>query len=223
MTWSQSYGSDDSSSQASLYSSTAFPELQQLPIRAKASIWKFLQERISEFESRDEEVPFKIRSLADATRVVDEEEEDDEEGGIEPESEGGPYGTILHTACAIGNDWLVQLQIKAGVDVTAVDSHSWTPLMVASAQGHSDCTKLLSDYMENIAANPIPQPLPPTGLVNPHPTSVRSEANSLTATPGEWRAFSLQRRVQVRSNHPIPPESASFYYEMTVLDSGPLG
>ena len=163
MTWAQGFGSDDSSSQASLFSSNAFPELQQLPIKAKASIWKFLQERISEFESRDEEVPFKIWSLADATRVVDEEEEDDEEGGTEPESEREPYGTILHTACAIGNHWLVQLQIKAGVDVTAVDSHSWTALMVASAQGHSDCTKLLSDYMESIAANPIPQPLPPHG------------------------------------------------------------
>ena len=35
-----------------------------------------------------------------------------------------PETTVLHTACAIGNHWLIQLQIKAGVDITAMDSHS---------------------------------------------------------------------------------------------------
>ena len=163
-------------------------------------------------------------SLADATREVDEYEEDEEEEDAETESEGGPYGTILHTACAIGNDWLVQLQIKAGVDVTAVDSHSWTALMVALAQGHSTCAKLLSEYMGNIAASPLPRPFSPSGLVKAESsTFVRIEADTLTATPGSWRAAWLQRRIQVRSNHPIPPDSPSFYYEMTVLNNGPLG
>ena len=223
-TWPQSFGIDDASSQKSESSSIAFPELQQLPKEAKSSIWYFLQERILSFESRDEEVPFKIRSLADATRKVDEEDEYEEEGDAETESEGGPYGTILHTACAIGTNWLVELQIKAGVDVTAVDSHSWTALMVAKAQGHSTCAKSLSEYMETIAANPITQPLSPSGLVQADSsTSIRIGDDNLTATPGSWRVNWLQRRVQIRSNHPIPPDSSSFYYEMTILNSGPLG
>lgn len=201
-----------------------FPELQQLPKQAKLSISHFLQERISSLASRHEEVPFKMWSLADATREVDDEQEDEEEGDAETEDEGGPYGTILHTACAIGNLWLVQLQIKAEVDVTAVDSHSWTALMVALAQGHSNCAKFLSDYMETIAANPNTRPLPPSALVKTDSsTSIKIEADNLTATPGSWRAAWLQRRVQVRSNHPIPPDSPSFYYEMTILNNGPLG
>ena len=224
VTWPQDFGVDDASSQTSESSSFAFPELQQLPKKAKSAIREFLQARISGFESRHEEVPFKIRSLADATLEADEEEEDEEEGDAETESKGGPYGTVLHTACAIDTHWLVELQIKAGVDVTALDSHSWTALMVASAQGHSTCAKTLSEYMGNIVANPSPQPLPPTGLVKADSsTSIRIGDDNLTVTPGSWRAFWLQRRIQVRSNHPIPPDSPSFYYEMTILDNGPLG
>ena len=224
VTWPQGFGADDASSQASESSSIAFPELQQLPRKAKWAIRMFLEARIWGFESRHEEVPFKIRSLADAIWEADEEEEDEEEGDAETESTDGPYGTVLHTACAIGTNWLVELQIKAGVDVTAVDSHSWTALMVASAQGHSTCAKTLSEYMESIAANQIPQPLPPSGLVKADSsTSIRIGDDNLTATPGSWRAAWLQRRVQVRSNHPIPPDSPSFYYEITILNNGPLG
>ena len=226
VTWPQSFAIDDNSSQTSESSSIAFPELQQLPKEAKSSIWQFLRERILSFETRNEEVPFKIRSLADATREVDEEDEYEyeEEGDAEIESEGGPYGTILHTACAVGTNWLLELQIKAGVDVTAVDRHSWTALMVAVAQGHSICAKSLSEYMETIAAHPTTQPLSPSGLVKADSsTSIRIGDDGLTATPGSWRAIWLQRRVQVRSNHPIPPDSSSFYYEMTILNSGPLG
>ena len=167
-------------------------------------------------------------SLADAIREVneyeEEEEEEEEYEDAKTESEEGPYGPILHTACAIGNHWLVDLQIKAGVDVTAVDSHSWTAFRIALTQGHSNCAKLLSECLEHINANPIPRPFPPSGLVRADSsTSVRIEADNLTATPGPWRPAWLQRRIQVRSNHPIPPESSWFYYEMTVLSNGPLG
>ena len=225
VTWPQGFGVDDASSQASEASSIAFPELQQLPKKAKSAIREFLQARISGYENSYEEVPFKIRSLADATWEADEEEEDEwEEGDAETENKGGPYDTVLHTACAIGTHWLVELQIKAGVDVTAVDRHSWTAIMVALAQGHSTCVKPLSEYMEAIVANPMPQPLPPLGLVKADSsTSIRIEDDDLTATPGSWRAVWLQRRVQVRSDHPIPPDSPSFYYEMTILNNGPLG
>ena len=223
VTWPQCFGADDASSQTSESSSIVFPGLQQLPKKAKSAIREFLQVIISGFEDQ-EKVPIKIRSLANATWEADEEEEDEEEGDAETESKVGPYGTILHTACAIDTRWLVELQIQAGVDVTTVDSHSWTALMVASAQGHSDCAKILSEYMETIVANPVPQPLPPSGLVKTESsTNIRIRDDNLTVEPGLWRAFWLQRRVQVRSNHPIPPDSPSFYYEMTILNNGPLG
>ena len=229
VTWPQNLLVNDVSSQISGSSSDAFPELQQLPRKAKALISQFLQERISVFQSRDEEVPFKMWSLADAIREVDEyeeeeeEKEEDEDAQTESE-EGGPYSTVLHTACAIGNHWLVELQIKAEVDVTAVDSHSWTAFRIAVAQDHSTCAKLLRECMEHIKANPIPQPLPPSGLVRAaSSTSAKIEADNLTATPGSRPPAWLQRRIQVRSNHPIPPDSPWFYYEMTVLSNGPLG
>ena len=225
VTWPQGFGTDDDSSQTSEPSSIAFPELQQLPEKAKSAIREFLQARISGYESRHEEVPFKIRSLADAIWEADEDKEEEwEEEDAETEGKGGPYDTVLHTACAIGNHWLVELQIKAGVDVTTVNRHSWTAIMVAKAQGHSTCAKPLSEYMETNVANPIPQPLSPSGLVeSDSSTSIKIEDDDMTATPGSWRAVWLQRRVQVRSNHPIPPKSPSFYYEMTILNNGPLG
>ena len=210
-------------------SSIAFPELQQLPRKAKALISQFLQERISVFQSRHEEVPFKMWSLADAIREVDEYEEEDEEEQEEDEdaqteSEEGPYSTVLHTTCAIGNHWLVERQIKAGVDVTAADSHSWTAFRTALAQDHSTCAKLLRECTEHIKANAIPRPFSPSGLVRAAlSTSANIEADNLTATPGSRPLAWLQRRIQVRSNHPIPPDSPWFYYEMTVLSNGPLG
>lgn len=212
----------------------AFPEYQQLPKTIKSSIRQFLLERKSSFERRHEEVPARIWSLADATQEFDDEENYNGEASSEDgkyreeydeaKGEEGPYGIILHTACAIGNSWLVELQIKDGVDVTAVDSHSWTALMIAKAQGHHACTELLSEYMETVADMPNPQPLPPSGLVKADlGTSIKIKADNLTAEYGSRRTYGLDRHVQIRSNHPILPDSPSFYYEVTILDSGPLG
>lgn len=204
------------------------------------SIRQFLQERKSSFERRHEEVPCEIRSLANATQEADDEDEyseeqnsDDEEDGNrrddddKSKGEGGPHINILHTACTIDNSWLVELQIKAGVDLNVVDNHSWTALMIAKAQGHYDCIKLLSKHMEEhketIVANSTPKPLHPSGLVKADSrTYVKIGADNLTAGYGSWRTAWLHKRVQVRSNHPIPPTSPSFYYEVTILDSGPL-
>ena len=220
----QSFGGDGSSSYASESSNTVFPELQQLPKEAKLPIRHFLQEGILSFQRENEDVPRKMRLLTEATEKVDDEEEDDEEGDAEIEVGRGPYGTILHTASAVGNYWLVEIQIKAGVDVTAFDDHSWTALMVAEAQGHTTCANLLSEHMETIGAHTPPEALPPSGLVKADPkTSIQIGPDNLTATPGSWHALWLQRRVQIRSNHPIPPDSPNFYYEITILDNGPLG
>ena len=179
----------------------------------------FLLERISTFQ-KDEDVPRKIILLAEAIEDEDDKEEDDEEETADLEG-GGPYGTILHTASVVGNDWLVEIQIKASVDVTTFDGHSWTELMVAKAQGDATCASLLSEQIVSSIANPAAQPLRPSGLVSK--TSMQIGPENLTATPGSWRASWLGRRVQIRSNHPIPPDSPTFYYEVTILENGHLG
>lgn len=209
---------DETSSHTSESSDTVFPELQQLPKEAKLPIRVFLREQSLSFKGR-EDIPRKIRLLAEATEEVEGEDEDHETEGA-----GGPYGTILHTAAAVGNYWLVELQIKAGVDVSAVDNHFWTALMVATAQGHAICTKLLSEHMESRKLIAAPQPLRPSGLVKAEPrTSILLGPNNLTAATGSWGSRGLQKRIQLRSDHPIPPEFRTFYYEMEILTNGPLG
>lgn len=99
-------------------------------------------------KEKGEHIPEKTLLLAEATGEVEDEDEDDEERDSEIKSAGGPYGTILHTATAIGNEWLVKLQIDANADIFAYDGHFWTALMVATAQGHTSCIKLLSTYVD---------------------------------------------------------------------------
>ena len=130
----------------------------------------------------------------------------------------GPYGTVLHTACAIGNPLLVELQIKANVNVDALDDHGWTAYMVATAQGNSKCAELLAAHVE------LTTGLSPSGLV-----SSTSEP-TLTFRPDQFTAviktedlFSVMDGLQIRSNHPIPPDSETFYYEINIENIGPLG
>ena len=207
---------DDTSSQRSEPSATAFPEIEQLPKEAKWSIMRFLQERITALSDRGEDVPLKMRLLEEASEEMDYEGYDSEEDG--------PYGTVLHTASAIGNYWIVEMQIKAGVDVTAVDDHGWTAFMVAEAQGHATCAKLLSDHMDNIGASIVPNAISPSGIVKSEPSSpIEIESNDLMAMPGSWHYSLIRKRVQVRANHPIPPNYLTFYFEVTILNNGPLG
>jgi hypothetical protein len=78
--------------------------------------------------------------------------------------------------------------------------------------------------MDTIGAHPFPQALAPSRLVSADPnTEARMGEDDLTATPALWHALWFQRRIQVRSNHPIPPDSPTFYYEMTIIETGPLG
>ena len=210
---------DDTSSQKSEPSITAFPEIQQLPMEAKWSIRRFLQERIASLSDRGEDVPSKMRLLEEATEEVDYD-------GYIPEGDG-PYGTLLHTAATIGNDWIVAMQIKAGVDVTAVDDHGWTPFMVAEVQGHTTCARLLADHMEAIGVSSEANfeiAIAPSGIVKSEPSSpIEIESDDLMAMPGSWHYSLIRKRVQVRSNHPIPPNYPAFYFEVTILNNGPLG
>lgn len=169
-------------------------------------------------EKKEEDIPRKTLLLAEAIEEV-EEDEDDEERDSEIESAGGPYGSILHTAAAIGNEWLVTLQINAGVDIFAYDGHFWTALMVATAQGHTSCIKLLSKYQDTRKVNAIG----PSGLVKAQPNvSISLGQKSLTGTTDSWSSILVQKGVQLRSDHPIPPNFLIFYYEVEILSSGPL-
>lgn len=165
-----------------------------------------------------------MRLLPEATEEVKDNDEDFEKRDSETEGGGGPYGTILHTAAAVGNYWLAKLQINAGVDVSAFDGHFWTALMVAKAQGHASCIKLLSEQMDSRKVKAAPQSLPPSGLVTAEPKlSISLGQKGLTAAMGSWNYVWLQKRIQLRSDHPIPPNFQTFYYEITIMKSEPFG
>ena len=207
---------DDASSQKSEPSDIAFPEIQKLPKEAKRTIRCFIQERIAALFERGEVVPAKMRLLEKASEGMDDEQYD-------PERDG-PYGTVLHTASAIGNYWIVEMQIKAGVDVSAVDDHGWTALMVAEAQGHIICAKLLFEHMDVMGLNLVPNAYPPSGIVKSESSSpIEIDSNDLMAMPGSWHYSLIRKRVQVRANHPIPLNYPTFYFEVTILNNGPLG
>lgn len=187
-----------------------------MPIR------KFLQERISTFR-RPQDVPRKLKLLAEATEKLKDAEKNIEDGDIEVEGRG-PYGTILHTASAVGNLFLVEVQIEAGEDVTALNNHSWTALMVAKALEHEACARILSKHMETIGVNPTSQALSPSRMVNTNPKEpIHFGLDNLVATPELSDATGGQKlRYRIRANHPVPVESPTFYYEMTVLKVGHL-
>ena len=215
------FAGDESSSRSSESSDTAFPELQQLPREAKLPIRDFLREQISRLKG-GEEIPRTMRLLAEATEEVEDKDEDVEKRDSETECGGGPYGTILHTAAVVGNYWLAKLQIKAGMDVSALDGHHWTALMVATTQGHNSCIKLLSEQMDSSKVKAAPQPLLPSNLVTAEPKlSISLGQKSLTAAMVTQNSV-LQNWIQARSDHPIPPHSPTFYYEITILTSGPF-
>ena len=211
---------DDVTSHSSKASSSPLLELQKLPREAKVLIGNYVQEKISSLHCKDEDVPVKLQLLAEAARETDDEQNEALEAIVNGKIR--LPGSLLHIAAAIGLYWIVEMQIKAGVDLTALDSHSWTALMIATAQGHRACTQLLSEHMLNLGESSSSDAIPPSGLEETQSSTIfQFGQGRLTATPGSWH-FNIRRRVQVRSNHPIPPTSASFYYEITILRNGPL-
>ena len=184
---------------------------------------KFLQERISSFQS-DHDVPRKLKFLAEATAELSDEEGNIEIGNKSTERRGS-LGTILHIASTAGNDFLVEVQIEAGADVAALNKHSWTALMIAQAQGHESCAQILSKHMKTIGANPTSRALPPSCMVDLNPTSsIIFGPDNLTATPFPSDAAGGQKQLYfISANHPIPIDSPTFYYEMTILNSGEFG
>lgn len=153
--------------------------------------------------------------LAEAVKLDDDKDDDDGEKEVPgTEGAGGPYGTILHTACAVGNYWLVKLQIEAGVDVFALDQHSWTALMVATAKGHTSCADLLSKHMKTSKVKVAPQAFPPSGLHQHHSRRLALIGqDNLTVVANSDRSYI----TSITSNHPIPPHFKTFYFEIKVL------
>lgn len=200
---------------------TAFPELQGLPERLKAPIRKILQERISCFQS-DEDVPRRLKFLAEATKNLYDEEASIEKKDAKTENQ--TIHTILNTASAVGNRFLVEVLIEAGADVTLLDDHSWTALMVAEAAGHKECAHVLFRHMEAIGANSTPQPLSPSRLVNVGQGGpFRFGPDNLTATLDSWVVTPEHRHAALEANNPIPINSQPFYYEITISNTGPQG
>ena len=189
-------------------SHTAFPELRRLPSKAKLPIRNFIQDKLSKFQE-EKDVSRRMWLLAEAVKELDDDDDDDDDGEKEA---GEPYGTILHTACAVGNYWLVKLQIEAGVDVFALDQHSWTALMVATAKRHTSCADLLSEHMETRKAKVAPQAFPPSGLGQP-----MAKRNALIGQDNLTVVANSGGSLYICSNHPIPSHFKTFYYEIKVL------
>ena len=207
---------DDAGSFSSESSGTAFPEIQRLPKGAKLAIWQFLHERIEALNGRGEEVPAKIQLIERACEV------DDDENSEDPNIES--YSNVLHIACIIGNHWIVELQIRAHVDITILDGHGWTALAVAKAQGHKTCVRLLYDYRDANRLKVTSHYRSPSHLVKCSPECpIQIESNGLMAYPSTRRYSYIRKRLQIRSNHPIPRSDESFYFEMTVLRVSKLG
>lgn len=220
--WHENPVGDGSSSHTVESSHTAFPELRRLPTNAKLPIRNFLQEQISKFQG-EKDVPRRMWLLAQAVKEMDNDNDNNDNNDINDNEHsekedpgtggaGGHNGTILHTACAVGNYWLVKLQIEAGVDVFALDQHSWTALMVATARGHTNSANLLSKYMETSKVKAAPQAFPPSGL-----GQASAKKNALIDQDNLTAALYSGDFTFVSSNHPIPPHFKTFYYEIKVL------
>lgn len=196
-----------------------FPDLRRLSKEARLPIRNFLEEQLSTFQG-EKEVSRKMWLLAEAVKELndDYEDKDVEKEFSEAEGAGRPHDIVLHTACLIGNYWLVKLQIEAGVDVAALDQHSWTALMVAKAQGHTNCVDLLSEHMRSKEVEARPQALPPSGLGQSKPKGkLFISQNNLTAEANSSAGGSTY--IHIISDHPIPPHFKTFYYEITILSS----
>ncbi len=207
------------SSRTGQSSHKVFPDLRRLSKKARLPIRNFLQEQLSKFQG-EKDVSRKMWLLAEAVKELndDHEDEDVEKELSENVGAGGPHDTILHTACLIGNYWLVKLQIEADVDVAALDQHLWTALMVAKAQGHTNCVELISEHMGNREVKAGPQALPPSGLGQSKPKGkLLITGERLTAVANSSSSGSTY--IHVSSDHPIPPHFQTFYYEIKILSS----
>lgn len=209
------------SSQTGESSPRVFPDLRRLSKKARLPIRNFLQEQLYKFEG-EKEVSRKMFLLVEAVKELNDDNIEDEDVDKEFSGEniggGGPHETILHTACMIGNAWLVKLQIEAGIDVAALDQHSWTALMVAKAQGHTNCVELLSGHMGSTReVEAVPQSLPPSGFGQSKPNGkLFISGEKLTAVA---KRASGSTYIHVTSDHPIPPHFPTFYYEIKILSS----
>ena len=223
--------SDETGPRLSGSSNSTFFEIQQLPKEAKIPILQFILQKISSSWAIEHDIPIKMKRLAEVLstdiykshweeKLLDLKEEKYEKGSEETNGEG-PYGTILHIACVVGDLWLAAMQLKAGVDVNAIDTHGWTAVMVAQAQGNLACTKLLRKVVSTSEVESVPDVFRPSSLVD-------SDVNGLLklctdkVTIKSVKSFGrYQSYPQVCSDHPIPPMSSFYYYEITIINSGP--
>lgn len=61
-------------------------------------------------------------------------------------------GSVIHYAAGSGNASCLNLLLNEGVDVNAVDAEtSWTPLMIATMEGHLQCAQLLINSGSKLA------------------------------------------------------------------------
>ena len=109
---------------------------------------QYLEQQVSLLNKRKEDTPLKLRLLCDDIWDAAYDHYEEVEGLDETVFDNNRarqrfYGDIIHIAAMIGDHSLLELQIRTGADVEAVDDHSWTPLKIATAQGFNPCAKLI--------------------------------------------------------------------------------
>lgn len=208
--WHENLVGDETSSHVSKSLHTSFPELRHLSKYARLPIRKFIQEYLSNFQG-EKDVSRKTWLLDVAktmAKAVKKQDDDGKDEDIEKENVKAGLYNILHIACLVGNYWLVKLQIEAGVDLSALDQHSWTALMIATALGHTSCAELLSEHMETRKVKAAPQTFPPSAFVLFIPKNFLAIFDKPEV---------LDSSKFFISDHPIPPHFQIFYYEITIL------
>lgn len=193
--------------------STNYPEYQDLPREMKLAIFDFLQDRMTEACKNSEIVDPRITFLAEEIAVIDDVKESRDR--IED-----LQTTILHTACAIGDSWLVELLIKSGFDTDARDVHGWTAYLVAHISGKAACKHLLREHMRSTGVYPSSGVLTPDCLFRLQ--KIPNTKNCVTIEPDGLTASATLNKgsdIPFCANHPIIPMSPVFYFEMNISRS----
>lgn len=207
--------SDEASHEEIEYLSKNYPEYQDLSSEMKLAIFDFLQERITDTREKGEVIDPRITLLADEVAVNDEV--------VKSMNRIKDLKmTILHTACAIGDSWLVELLIKSGIDIHVPDAHNWTAYMVACANKQAACRHILREHMQRTGIYPGSENfLTPTGLVQleGNPITIKPDGLTVLLTASDDRTW----MNRVCPNHPISPTKKVFYYEITIIPTSQYG
>jgi ankyrin repeat protein len=157
---------------------------------------------------------------------------------------GWEYGDALQLACIRGYIAIVDHLLRAGVNPNMVDTHGWSAILCAS-QSHQKTTleRLFAAGGDASVAAQNTALSPTSWCITDKSTCLLLDDNAMIVRYAGmfpytlWYAITLinyfvcqdteprgtTTAAAVRANHPIPLQNTSFYYEITILNSGETG